>query len=92
MVNKALKYLNNTINQKKLFNSIEEDITRIIKPYEFKKIFLIKSDNIGEIRIDIQDTIPTMLIKELDEYMGLNGVLEKSDFNISLIYKIEKGF
>lgn len=92
MVNKALKYLNNTINQDKLFKSINEDIKEIIKPYNFKKVVHIESYDTGELTIEIQDPLPTGLIKELDDYMGMEGVLEKTHYHMDLVYKLTKGF
>ena len=91
MSSKALKYLNNSINQDKLFNSIDEDIREIIKPYKFKKVVRISS-NIGVIKIELQDPIPTSLIKELDEYMGLEALLEKDTHCINLIYNLTECF
>ena len=90
MVNKAVRYLTNTINQEKLFKSIEKDIREIIEPYNFKKIIRIESEHVGELKITMQDPIPTILINELNDYIGLYGVLKKYEFSIALIYKIEK--
>ncbi|RAP48941.1 MAG: hypothetical protein BZ138_08545, partial [Methanosphaera sp. rholeuAM270] len=71
MVCKAKKYLNNTINQDKLFDSIDEDIREIIKPYKFEKVVHIKESDVGEITIQIQDPIPSKLINELNNYFDL---------------------
>lgn len=88
MVNKATRFLNNTLNQEKLFNSIEEDVRKIIEPYNFEKVIFVRQD-VGEITIELQDPIPTKLIKEMDDYFELEGVLEKSHYHINLIYNIK---
>ena len=88
MVNKATRFLNNTINQEKLFNSIEEDVRKIIEPYNFEKVIFVRQD-VGEITIELQDPIPTKLIKEMDDYFELEGVLEKSKYHLDLIYNIK---
>lgn len=87
MVNKAIRFLNNTLNQEKLFDSIDEDVRKIIEPYNFEKVIFVRKD-VGEITIELQDPIPTKLIKELDDYFELEGVLEKSHYSIDLIYNI----
>lgn len=91
MVCKAKKYLNNTINQDKLFDSIDEDIREIIKPYKFEKVVHIKESDVGEITIQIQDPIPSKLINELNNYFDLEALLEKDNYSINLVYKLEKG-
>ena len=92
MVNKALRYLNNTINQDTLFGTINKEIREIIRPYEFKKVIYIRNSNVGEITIELQDPIPTKLIKQLDDYFELEGIIEKTQYHIDIIYKLEKGF
>lgn len=92
MVNKVLKFLNNTFNQEKLFSSIDEDIREIVEPYNLKKVIFIRQPCTGEIKIEFQDPIPSTLIKQLDEYTGLEGTLEKAPHHIELTYTLEKGF
>ena len=92
MVCRAKKYLNNTINQDKIFNTINEDIRTIIKPYKFEKVVHIRESDVGEITIQIQDPIPSQLINELNDYFDLEALLERDNYNINLIYKLEKGF
>lgn len=91
IMNKALKYLNNSINQDKLFDSICKDIHEIINSYNFKKAFFVRTSDVGEITVEVQDDIPSNLINELDEYFQLDGVISKVGDHIDIIYKLDKG-
>ena len=92
MSNKGLRYLNNSINQKKLFDNIEKEVKGITEHYNFKGAVYVKKSDVGEITIKVTDPVPSSLIKKLDDYFELEAVLDDSSYGIDIIYKLKEAF
>ena len=92
MPTKSEKYLQKDVKQNRLFDEIEEDILKILRKYPFKKVLKVKHIETGKLIVELQDDFPSQVINDLNEYMGFECTIHKSDYHIDLIYKLPKEF
>jgi len=86
----AETYLKDELKQSQLFDTIESEIKDILYSYDFdKKVFVDHGDTSGEILIGVQEEFPSQLVRDLDEYMGFQCTIEKTEYRIQFKYRIE---
>jgi len=85
----AEKYLQKEIKQASLFEDIKTDIKNILAQYNFEKlVFVEHGDTPGEIFVEVQEEFPSQLITDLDEYMGFQGTIKKTEYRIRFKYQL----
>lgn len=85
----AETYLKDEIRQSHLFDDLEAEIKDILYNYGFEKLVFVDPGDTGELKIGIQEAFPSQLIRDLDEYMGFQCSIDKTQYHIELTYKIE---
>lgn len=90
MPTKAEKYLQSDVKQNRLFDEIKEDILQILHKYPFEKVLRVEHSDTGELTVEVQDDFPSQVINDLNEYMGFDCIVHKSNYHIDFIYKLPK--
>ena len=87
----AEKYLQEEIKQASLFEDIKTDIKNILAQYNFeKRVFVEPGDTPGELLVEVQEEFPSQLITDLDEYMGFQCTIKKTEYHIRFKYHLPR--
>lgn len=86
---KSITFLNTSVEQVNLFETITEDVNLILARYNLKKHTEVKQTEKDTIKVTVQETIPTSLVLELNEYFGIDAELTHDQFNLILQYHLK---
>ena len=84
----AGEFLKISLEQKVRFKKIVKDIEEIVEDYPLNGRVDVSYTNFECVRIDVYSECPMGLLKELDTYFGLEGVVFPRELKVMIEYSL----